>query len=138
MNKLAIAQELAVLPDGIMIENRRQRITAQLGLASGLIVPLSGTELPPGEQRNYFYANAEEIQSVLYQINECIPFMVERSMEIGYRVWAQRHEQAFRPKALDLYEGGCVRAITPEATELLLTAADVERGVALIREGLAV
>lgn len=138
MNKLAIAQELAVLPDGIMIENRRQRITAQLGLATGLIVPLSSTELPPGEQRNYFYANAEEIQSVLYQINECIPFMVERSLEIGYRVWADRHEKAFRPKALDLYDGEVVRTIAPEASQLLITAAEVERAVAMIREGLSV
>lgn len=137
MNKLAIAQELASLPDGIMIENRRQRITAQLGLASGLIIPLPSTELVPGEQRNFFYANAEEVQSVLYQINECIPFMVERSLEIGYRVWATRHEKAFRPKAMDLYEGNVIRVITPEATELLITAEDIERGAAMIREGLS-
>jgi hypothetical protein len=138
MNKLAIAQELAVLPDGVMIEQRRQRITAQLGLATGIIVPLPSNELPPGELRNYFYANAEQVQSVLDQINECIPFAVDRSMEIGYRVWACRHEKAFRPKALDLYEGNDVRVIAPETTELLITAEDVERAVALIREGLAV
>ena len=138
MNKLAIAQELASLPDGVMIENRRQRITAQLGLASGLIVPVSSTELPPGEQRNYFYANVEEVQSILYQINECIPFHVERSLEIGYRVWADRHEKTFRPKAMDLYGEATIRAITPEATNLLITAEDVERGVAMIREGLSV
>lgn len=138
MNKLAIAQELAVLPDGVMIENRRQRITAQLGLASGLIVPLPSTELPPGEQRNYFYANVEEVQSVFWQINECIGFAVDRALEIGYRVWATRHEKAFRPKAMDLFDDNCIRTITPEATELLITAEDIERAVVMIREGLAV
>jgi hypothetical protein len=138
MNKLAIAQELAVLPEGIMIESRRQRITAQLGLATGLIVPLSGSELPPGEQRNYFYANVEQVQSVLDQINECIPFSVDRAVEIGYRVWADRHEKAFRPKAIDIFAGYVLPGIAPEAIELKVATADVDRAVALIREGLAV
>lgn len=138
MNKLAIAQELAVLPDGVMIEQRRQRITAQLGLATGLIVPLPGSELPPGEQRNYFYANVEQVQSVLDQINECIPFAVDRAIEIGYRAWADRHEKAFRPKALDLFAGYVIPDIAPEVIDLRITAADVERSVVLIREGLAV
>ncbi|MNG05991.1 hypothetical protein D3C85_512950 [compost metagenome] len=138
MNKLAIAQELAVLPDGVMIEQRRQRITAQLGLATGLIVPLSGSELPPGEQRNYFYANVEEVQSVLGQINECIPFAVDRAVEIGYRVWASRHELAFRPRAADLFTGDCFAEVAPEVRELKVVAMDVDRAVALIREGLAV
>lgn len=137
MNKLAIAQELAELPQGVMIESRRQRITVQLGLATGLVIPLPGTELPPGEQRNYFYANVEEVACVLGQINECIPLNVDRAVEIGYRVWADRHSKAFQPKALDLYDGECVRTITPEAISLLITAADIERGAAMIREGLA-
>jgi len=137
MNKFAIAQELSVLPDGIMIENRRQRITAQLGLATGLIVPMPSTEVPPGEMRNFYYANVEEVQSVLDQINECIPFSVERAVETGYRVWATRFEQAFRPTATALFSGSCVVEIAPEVIELKITGLEVQRGVALIREGLA-
>jgi hypothetical protein len=137
MNKLAIAQELAELPDGVMIENRRQRITAQLGLAVGLIVPLPGTELPPGEQRNFYYANVEEVASVLSQINECIPFNVDRAVETGYRVWECRLEQAFRPTAEALFQGSCVVEIAPEIIQLKITGMEVQRGVALIREGLA-
>lgn len=138
MNKFAIAQELAVLPDGIMIESRRQRLTAQLGLAAALIVPLPSTELPAGELRNFFYANVEEVQSVLDQINECIPFSVDRAVETGYRAWAIRHQLAFQPKAADLFRGDAFVDVAPEVSTLKILPMDVERAVAMIREGLAV
>lgn len=138
MNTLAIAQELSTLPEGVLMENRRMRITSQLGLAAGLAVPLPGSELPPGELRNYYNANAEAVCTVLYQINEAIGFNPDRALELGYRVWEQRHSQAYTPKATDIFAGYNLRDLLPEFELVQVGIEDVDRGLALIREGLAV
>lgn len=138
MNTLAIAQELSALPKGVLMENRRMRITAQLGLAAGLAVPLPGSELPPGELRNYYNTNAEAVCSVLYQINEAIGFNPVRALELGYRVWEKRHNQAYVPRALDIFAGHQLGDLLPEFELVQVGIEDVDRGLALIREGLAV
>lgn len=138
MNTLAIAQELSALPDGVLMEHRRQRITAQLGLATGLVVQLPGSELPPGELREFYNANVEQVSDVLFQINEAIPFSVDRAVEVGYRVWEQRHNLAYAPKASYVYCGFDVDNLVPELGQVKVSQDDVDRAIALLREGLAV
>jgi hypothetical protein len=62
---------------------------------------------------------------------------VDRAIETGYRVWAGRFEQAFRPTAEALFQGPTVQDIAPEIIELKITGMEVQRAVAMIREGLA-
>lgn len=138
MNSLSIAQELSALPDGVLIENRRQRITVQLGLAVGIVMALPAAQLPSGELRAYFGNNVGEVRTVLGQINEAIPLTLDRAVELGYRVWVKRYECAYAPKASDLFSGNCLGDIVPEIGELKITAQDVQRGVAMLNEGLAV
>jgi len=138
MNTLAIAQELSALPDGVLMEHRRQRITSQLGLATGLVVQLPGSELPPGELREFFSANVEQVSDVLFQINEAIPFSVDRAIEVGYRVWEKRHELAYTPRAEFIFQGYDVCNLVPELDQVKVSIDDVNRAVALLREGLAV
>lgn len=136
MNTFAIAQQLSELPDGILVENRRQRITVILGLAAGLVVPMPVNEVVPGELRHYFYANVEEVESILYKINEAIPFALDRALEIGYRAWNHRHSVAFTPKAGALFEDNPIKDFAPEITTLKIGRGDVDSAMALIREGL--
>lgn len=138
MNTLAIAQELSELPEGVLMEHRRQRITSQLGLATGLVVQLPGSELPPGELREFYTANVEQVSDVLFKINEAIPFNVERAIEVGYRVWEKRHELAYAPRASFVFQGYDIGNLVPELDQVKVSVNDVDRAVALIREGLAV
>lgn len=136
MNTFGIAEQLSELPDGLLVENRRQRVTVILGLSSGLLVPMPSNEVAPGELRHYFYANVEEVESILYKINEAIPFALDRALEIGYRAWHHRHSVSFNPNSGVLFEDNPIKTIAPETGDLKIGRSDVDSAMALIREGL--
>lgn len=142
MNPLKINAMFGSVPENVPMENRAQRLTALLGMAMSIVVPLPTQILEDGKVRSYFYENASAIRDVLFKINEVAPFDVDRACEYGHCLFAQRYNLAYKPNAHQLFGTGpygvVLNDVIPEVSNLGVGAQPVDDAVAFLREAVAV
>lgn len=111
MNPVAIATQFSVMPEGVPVENRRQRVTVVLAMAAAIATPMPSSPIANGDLRAYFNENG--CTDKFFDINEAIPYDVDRAQEYAFRLYERRYNLAFNTKASDLLK------LTPFSQTLL-------------------
>lgn len=142
MNPITVQNVLGDVPEGVAIDDRRLRLTAVLGLAMATIVPLPTEGLAQMERRQFFNENAGYARDQLFEINEVMPFSVDRAMDYGFRVWSMRYNFAYDPSPVLLLCPNAavaeVTAIIPEIDKLCVSPENVRLAAELIKSAVAV
>jgi len=137
MNAINIVSTLSAMPEGITVENRRQRVTVVLALACALVVPMPSSPISQGDLRGYFKENADSCRAALFEINEALPFDVDRACEYAFRLYERRYNIAFNTKASDLLQiapfSQTLLELMPEIETLKIQNAEVFEAVNLLR-----
>lgn len=122
-----LVEHMNKLPEGVALEDRQMRVTAIMGLAASMKIPMTPNPLPPSELSTYFYDNAQLLRKRLFKINECFPFNVDRSLDIACRIYARRHFVAFQPTTADLLGNAKLfgEDIVPEIDKLKIVSQDI-------------
>lgn len=90
MNALKL-QSIFAKPENVSFELVPQRMSALLGLAVAGLATLPTAPIPADSCRLVFNNDQASVRGVLFQINEVIPFDVDKAMEIAFRIWERRY-----------------------------------------------
>lgn len=142
MNPITVVTQLSKLPEGVALENLRQRVTVMLALAVAITVPMPSSPIVENSLRSYFQENVAGIRNTLFQINEAQPFDVERTTEVAYQLWARRYGIAFNTVSSDLLQlrpfSPVLDKLIPELDGLSISDVEVREAAALVRQEPAV
>lgn len=137
MNALKIHGHFNATPEGFDIGKVSQRTCCQIGMALGAIVPLPGAEVSRTDLRNYYMDNSKVLREVAFDINEVVPFNVDRAVDYGYRVYARRYELAHFCHPHDLLEPMNTADHIPEFEECALDRETLAKTITCLRDGVA-
>jgi len=137
MNPMKVSEQFA-MPEGTGLEKQRQYVTACIGMALAILVPVPTQEIEGQSGRDYFFANAQGLRDTMFKVNEVVPFDVDRALESGYALWSRRYEIALKPTPSDLFTSYDFRVVVsqhiPELSDLPVDVARVGSTVAFLKE----
>lgn len=138
LNPIAVHGHFNNLPSGFDQTCLRQHVTVCIAMAVGSSVHLPGAEVPVSGLQGYFFDNIEQYQSCMYEINEIIPFELDRALQLAYKIYHRRYEIAYDCSPMDLLHGdkmfGSVFSnMVPEFDKLCLDAAKITETVNLLK-----
>lgn len=141
MNVMKINEVFGEIPEGFLMEKRRMRVTAILGLATSVVLPLPAAEVAGDELRTFFNTSFEAVHDLMYKINEVVPFDVDRATEYAFQIWKRRYDLVFNPNPHCLFGtdafGGTLYSVVPELDELCVGADPVINAVRFLKEALS-
>jgi hypothetical protein len=143
VNPIKINALLGEVPEGISFDKRSMRLTVLFGIAAATVIQLPGTPVENDAVRGYFFENAAGVRDQYFQINEAVTFNVDRALEIGYVLFAERYNMAYRPQQGWFIDStnpfkAALDKVAPESIDLNLTGnGDLSKVVDFLRECLA-
>lgn len=135
MNPLSVHKHFHAVPEGYDIGKISQRTTCAVGLAIGAMVQLPGADVTRTNLRNYFMDNSTVLRQVAFEINETVPFNVDRAVDYGYRVFEQRYSIAHFCEPHDLLEPFQIENHAPEFGECCIDRSTLAKTMECLREG---
>lgn len=135
MNPLAVHQHFNATPEGFDVGKVSQRTTCMIGMAMGALVPLPGAEVTRTNLRNYFMDNSDVLRKVMFEVNETVPYNVDRAIDYGYRVFEQRYSIAHFCEPHDLLEPFNFAHHAPEFGDCCVDRAAVAKTMQCLSDG---
>lgn len=105
LNPIAVSNHFQNLPSGFDQSCLRQHVTVIIALAAGSKAQLPPADVPREQLKGYFFDNLGPWQGVMYEINEVIPFEVDRAQQLAYKIFERRYDIAYNCCAMDLLHG---------------------------------
>lgn len=138
MNPVSIHALFTATPEGFDTGKLRQRTCCLVSFAMGALVPLPGAEINRAELRNYFMENSAMLRKCAVEINETVPFNLDRALDYAYWVFERRYDVAHFCRPTELLDGGSFKAklesCIPEYNECAVDGAAVDAVIKCFRE----
>lgn len=138
LNPIAVHNHFNNVPSGFDQTCLRQHVALCIALAVGSQVHLPPADVPEQGLQAYFFENIEQYQAVMYEINEIIPFEVDRAQQIAFKIYQRRYEIAYCCSPLDLIHDGRMfgdlfNNLVPEFSQLCIDSGKVSETIALFK-----
>ena len=102
LNPIATHSHFHETPTGFDAAVMRQHVTVLVAIAVGIHLPLPGAEVDNAALQSFFYENAGQYKSVMFEINEVVPFEVDRAQQLAAKIYQRRFDLAYRPTPLNV------------------------------------
>lgn len=138
LNPIAVHNHFNNLPAGFDQSCLRQHVTLCVALAVGSQVLLPPADVPEQNLQPYFFDNIEQFQACMYDINEIIPFEVDRAQQLAFKIYRRRYEIAYCCQPMDLLHGDKMfgdvfRSLVPEMDNLCLDSSKIADTVEMFK-----
>lgn len=103
MNPIRIHEHFNKTPEGFDISKLRQRTTCLVGLAFGAMAVLPAGEVDRSQLRQYYMDNIGTLRAIGFEVNETVPFNVDRAVDYGFRIYERRWDIANFCNPIELF-----------------------------------